>query len=145
MTALEVGSPYNRAATAREAPDERLRGRTYAIPFEDVWQAALRLAGRKRGWRVLGSDDLQGVIRAEARTVLGFTHDVVITVKLDENAQTRVDLVSASRVGKADFGKNARRVGAFLRALDRELERAARERRGSRSAAPASDPARRRA
>jgi len=145
MSAAVRGLTGNRAATAPDEADERLRGRTYAIPFEDVWQAALRLAGRKRGWRVLGSDDLEGVIRAEARTVLRFTHDVVIHVKLDENAQTRVDLVSASRVGKADFGKNARRVGAFLRALDREVERTTRARRLSPTALPASERARRHA
>lgn len=132
MTAAVRGLTRNRAATAPDAADLRLRGRTYSIPFEEVWQAALRLAGRKRGWQVLGSDDLEGVIRVEARTLLRFTHDVVVQVKLDENAQTRVDLISASRVGKADFGKNARRIAGFLRALDRELERGARARRQAR-------------
>ena len=113
----------NRAETAADAPDRRLRGRTYAIPFEDVWQVALDLAGRRRGWHVLEADDLEGRIRAEARTLLRFVDDVVIRVTLDSNAQTRLDMTSASRVGKGDLGKNARRIGKFLRALDRELRR----------------------
>ena len=142
MTAAVRGLTRNRAATAPDEDDQRLRGRTYAIPFEDVWQAALRLAGKRRGWRVLHSDDLEGVIRAEARTLLRFTHDVVVHVKLDQNAQTRVDLISASRVGKADLGKNARRIAHFLRTLDRELERGAPARRTA-PAAGVRDPARR--
>ncbi len=113
----------NRAETAEDLLDSRLRRRIYAIPFERVWQAALALAGRRRGWRVLEADDLEGVIRAEARTLLRFVDDVVVRIGLDANAQTRVDMTSASRVGKADLGKNARRIGKFLRALDRELAR----------------------
>lgn len=111
----------NRARTSPVEADRRLRGITCAIPFERVWQSALALAKRRRGWRVLEADDVQGRIRAEARTLLRFTHDVEIDVTLDGNGQTRLDLISASRVGKADFGKNARRIARFLRALRKEL------------------------
>jgi hypothetical protein len=121
-TAVLRGLTQNRAETAVGAADPRLRGRTYAVPFDRVWGAALTLAGRLRGWTVLHADDIEGVIRVEARTPLRFVHDVEIRVGLDANAQTRVDLVSASRTGKADLGKNARRIGKFLRALDRDLE-----------------------
>jgi hypothetical protein len=116
------GLTRNRAETAEDAPDRRLRGRTYAIPFDQVWTAALLLARKRRGWTVLRADDIEGAIQAEARTALRFTHDVQIRVGLDGDGQTRVDLVSASRVGHADLGKNARRIGWYLRALDRELE-----------------------
>lgn len=115
------GLTGNRAETAADAADRRLRGRTYAVPFEQVWTAALGLARRRRGWTVLHCDDIEGLIQAEARTPLRFTHDVRIRVGLDGNGQTRVDLVSASRVGRADLGKNARRIARFLKKLDREL------------------------
>lgn len=113
----------NRVTTAQDHWDPRLRGRTYAIPFEQVWQAALALAnGGLRRWKLINSDDYEGVINAEARTfTLRFIDDVRIRVYLDENAQTRVDVESRSRQGKTDFGANARRVGRFLRALDRKL------------------------
>jgi hypothetical protein len=113
----------NHVTTALDHWDPRLRGRTYAIPFEQVWQAALALArGGLRRWRVTSSDDYEGVIHAEAKTLmLRYTDDVTIRVYLDENAQTRVDLESRSRKGSVDFGANARRVGRFLRALDRKL------------------------
>ncbi len=47
--------------------------------------------------------------------------DVEIRIGLDDDAQTRVDLRSASRKGVGDLGKNPRRIGKFVRALDREL------------------------
>jgi hypothetical protein len=113
----------NQVATAQYHWDPRLRGRTYAIPFEQVWQAALALAnGGLRRWKITDSDDYEGIINAEAKTLVWrFIDDVTIRVYLDENAQTRVDVESNSRKGGADFGTNARRVTRFLRALDRKL------------------------
>lgn len=70
------------------------------------------------------ADDVTGVIRAEARTpVFRFVDDVEIRIGLDADAQTRVDLTSASRVGRWDLGTNARRIRGFLRGLDRRLGR----------------------
>jgi hypothetical protein len=120
MTSLLRGLTTNHAETD-PAGAAGPRGRTYAVPFEQVWTATLGLARRRRGWTVLLADDLEGLICAEARTPLRFVDDVEIRIGLDENAQTRVDLRSASRKGVGDLGKNARRIRRFLRALDREL------------------------
>lgn len=113
----------NQAATAADHWDPRLRGRTYAIPFEQVWQAARALAsGALRGWRLVDADDYEGVIIAEARTlVLRYVDDVTIRIYLDADAQTRVDVQSRSRKGSGDLGANARRIARFLRALDRAV------------------------
>jgi hypothetical protein len=115
----------NVAETSTDAEDPRLRGRTYAIPFEDVWRAALSLAdGGLRGWRVTSADDREGVIVAEAKTLmLRLVDDVRIRIGLDPDAQTRVDALSVSRVGRVDFGTNARRIARFCRRLDRQLGR----------------------
>lgn len=120
---LFSGLRRNHAATAQDHWDPRLRGRTYAVPFEQVWQTALALAnGGLRRWNVIDSDDTEGVINAESRTfVWRFVDDVRIRISLDEDAQTRVDVESRSRKGRSDFGKNARRVAHYLRALDRKV------------------------
>ncbi|MBX6364535.1 MAG: DUF1499 domain-containing protein [Gemmatimonadetes bacterium] len=116
------GLTRNVAETGPDADDPRLVGRTYAIPFERVWQAALAVARRKRLWRIVEHDDQDGLIRIEATTpVFRFVDDVVVRVTLDENAQTRVDMRSASRRGIGDLGKNPRRVARFFRALDGAL------------------------
>jgi hypothetical protein len=113
----------HRAATGDDHWDPRLRGRTYSVPFEQVWQAALALAnGGLRRWKVVQSDDYEGTIDVEARTLfMRYVDDVRIHIYLDDDAQTRVDLVSQSRKGRADFGTNARRLARFQRALDRKL------------------------
>ncbi len=112
------------AATHPGHPDPTLRGRRYAIPFDQVWNSALTLAAeRLRGWTVMEADDDDGIIRVTSRTlVFRFVDDVEIRVTLDADAQTRVDLSSRSRRGRWDLGANARRIRKFLRRLDRALE-----------------------
>jgi len=102
--------------------DPRIRGRTYAIPFETVWRAAVGLAeGGLLGWRILSADANAGVIDAEATSrVLRRRSSVRIQVTLDEDAQTRVDLEVRALTGRfPQWGRNARFVGAYLLGLDR--------------------------
>lgn len=121
---LGSGVRVNIAETAPDDADPRLRGRTYAVPFERVWQAARSVTQAMGGWKLIEEDDYEGTIRVEATTrIFRFVDDVLIQIYLDPNAQTRVDMHSASRKGVTDFGTNARRIGRFMRKLDRELER----------------------
>jgi uncharacterized protein (DUF1499 family) len=104
--------------------DPRLRTRSFGIPFDDVWYAALLVAGSLPRWKVVRADDRDGRIIAEARTRrFGFVDDVLIRIYLDRNAQTHADMRSASRYGIADFGTNARRIEEFFTALDAQLQR----------------------
>jgi uncharacterized protein (DUF1499 family) len=112
----------NRAFTDAEADDPRLRGRSYAVPFAEVWAVALDIAQKTRGWTIVNSDPRAGEIVAEATTRLWrFTDDVWIRLSLDEEGQTCVEMISASRKGAADLGTNARRIARFLRSLDARL------------------------
>ena len=112
-----------RAETDVSADDPYLRGRTYAIPFDRVWTAALGIVRGHSRWSVVDADDLAGVLRCEATTlVLRRVEDVFIRISLDENAQTRVDLISRSREDRTDWGSNARRIRWFVKKLDRALE-----------------------
>jgi hypothetical protein len=123
-----------RAQTAPNARDAGLRGGTYAIPFEVVWQASLRLtAGGMRGWTLLSSDDYNGVIEAQARRLGGAIYDIMIQVRLDENAQTRVDGKATARRPGTDFGSSARLLRRFFRQLDRILGRQSRRRHAPHS------------
>lgn len=117
------GLTRNAAFTSPASPDPRLKGRTYAIPFDDVWQASLELVGgRLKRWQVLEADDQEGIIRGVARgRVQRFTSAITVRITLDADAQTRVDALAASRVGRADLGVNARRLRRFFRALDERL------------------------
>jgi hypothetical protein len=118
------GLTENQATTNPRSDDRRLRGRTYAIPFENVWQASLTLCqGGLRGWSVLSHDDQRGVIEAVSKPLFfGPEDDVRVEIQLDENAQTRVDLWSASQRGRTNLGRNRRVIGHFLYRLDRLLD-----------------------
>lgn len=123
MNPVWRGLTQSHAETHPTSVDPRLRGRTYAISFDRVWRAATSLAdGGQRGWRVIHADDQGGVLRAVSRTlVFGRLNDVEIVIRLDENAQTRVDARTRARNGKGDLGRGPRLIGGFFRRLDQAL------------------------
>ena len=123
MNPIVRGLTNNSAETDPHATDRRLVGRTYAIPFDEIWSAAVALAdGGLLGWSMASANDQTGTIHAESTTpLLRFVDDVYVHIGLDENAQTRVDLRSKSRKGKGDLGRNRRTIGKFLRRLDKRL------------------------
>jgi hypothetical protein len=95
-------------------------------PANEVYFAARELAA-DRGWREVAAlapgFEGQGRIEAVAKTlVFGFEDDVVIVVRREGPNETRVDMRSASRVGRHDFGENAGRIYDFLTDLTKRLE-----------------------
>lgn len=122
--------------TEPDHEDPSLRTRTYGVPYDRVWRASLAIASERRGWTIVRTDDLEGSIEIEAKTpVLRLVDDVEIRIGLDPDGQTRMDVVSESRLGKADLGTNARRVRRFFKHLERRLEGADREPRLGRKSA----------
>jgi uncharacterized protein (DUF1499 family) len=76
----------------------------------------------KRKWRVVDArsplPNREGHIEAIARTpIMGFRDDVVVRVR-PRREGARIDIRSASRYGKIDFGVNAARVLALLDDID---------------------------
>ncbi len=120
---LEQALTTNRAVTDPRSSDPRLRGRTYAIPFDDVWNACLNLVDRNTRWTLLQAEDVEGYVRVRCRTpIFRFVDDVEIRIGLDEHAMTRVDVSSHSRMRRRDLGANARRIRRFLLHLDLTLD-----------------------
>jgi uncharacterized protein (DUF1499 family) len=86
-------------------------------PVDQVFAHCLAVA-RKLGWSILTDDSRIGTIEATATTLwFGFKDDVVIRVTAEGPNKARVDLRSASRVGKSDIGTNAARIRSFFRHL----------------------------
>ena len=123
MKGILRGLRESGAETDPRSLDARLVGRTYAIPFDAVWSAAMKLAGKDlRRWTLESSDDIAGLIEASSKTLLFGQQDAVrIEIGLDENAQTRVDMSSMSRSERPDLGRNRRAIGRFLKRLDKTL------------------------
>jgi hypothetical protein len=111
-----------RAETNPWSEDPRLIGRTYAIPYEEVWRTCMKFVAERGRWRLLEEDDLAGFIRIRCITLVFRREDnLEIRVGLDENALTRVDVRAGSKRSRMDLGLNVRRVGWFFKKLDELL------------------------
>jgi uncharacterized protein (DUF1499 family) len=84
----------------------------HATP-EAVFNQALSVA-RDMGWKIVSADPAERRMEATATTFwFGFKDDVVVVItQVKEGA--RIDVRSASRVGKSDVGTNAKRIREFL-------------------------------
>jgi uncharacterized protein DUF1499 len=85
-------------------------------PADQAFAAALDTV-RKKGWTIVAADGERRRIEATDTTFwYGFTDDIAVRVSAD-GAGSRVDVRSKSRVGRGDFGTNARRVRDYLAAI----------------------------
>ena len=83
-----------------------------AAAFAKAHAAAIAM-----GWALVSADSGAGRIEATATTRLfRFKDDIVIRVRSHAGG-SRVDVRSASRIGKSDLGKNAARVREFIERL----------------------------
>tara|TARA_B100000315_G_C14579265_1_gene589600 strand:+ start:2490 stop:3206 length:717 start_codon:yes stop_codon:yes gene_type:complete len=70
------------------------------------------------GWELVDASSTEGRIEAIDTTFwFGFKDDVVIRV-LPSKTGSKIDIRSVSRVGRSDVGSNAKRIQAFLDALN---------------------------
>jgi uncharacterized protein (DUF1499 family) len=69
------------------------------------------------GWDVVAEAQADGRIEATDTTFwFGFKDDIVIRIR-ETATGSRLDIRSESRIGLSDIGVNARRVRAFLAAM----------------------------
>ncbi|WP_439575184.1 DUF1499 domain-containing protein [Phreatobacter sp.] len=101
------------------------------LPPEDVNEIIAELVAG-RGWRVLDRLDYRGPDRegrfemVHRSLIMGFRDDIVIRVRAVDG-RARIDMRSAARYGRQDFGVNARRVVAALDDLRVAARRAQRQ------------------
>jgi uncharacterized protein (DUF1499 family) len=95
--------------------------RAYPVSLDRVYDAALHAVQRLPRWSLVTFRQEAGEIETEARTlVLRFVDDVRIRIE-PTGVQTMVSVRSASRVGRGDFGQNARNIRMFFEELDRQI------------------------
>ena len=96
------------------------------LDVDEAWALVLK-AIEARKWRIIeqtrpGGRIGIGHIDAVDRTlIMGFPDDVTVRVR-PLAGQTRIDVRSASRYGRHDFGANARRIQAFSDELQAQLD-----------------------
>jgi uncharacterized protein (DUF1499 family) len=111
---LDYGGPEVASAQKQAYPDLVTLQSTLAPDalFERALQAA-----RESGWQLVDANRSEGRIEAVDTSLLyGFKDDIVIRIRGDANG-SRLDVRSASRVGRSDLGVNAARIRKYLRRL----------------------------
>jgi uncharacterized protein (DUF1499 family) len=126
---LLAGSPFllgliwpriNDVKTGETPQYADLQPQRFNQPPGKVYDAALASL-QAMNIRIREEQRVQGIIEAVATTrVLRFEDDITVSVTRDGEV-TVVNVRSKSRIGKADFGANARRIRAFQAELARRL------------------------
>lgn len=96
------------------------------LDADEAFALVLRTAAAQ-GWKAIdkrppGGRTGEGHIDFVDQTpIMGFDEDITVRLK-PLPGQTRIDLRSASRYGRHDFGANARRITAFAEELQSQLD-----------------------
>ena len=114
-------SPETREAQKRAYP--KVQPILVDLEAGEAYKLALQVA-KARGWRIVDAvapsvrEEGVGHINAIERSlVMGFPADIAIRVE-PFATQTRIDVRSVSRVGRHDFGANARRIEKFAAEIE---------------------------
>lgn len=122
VTMLKIWPTINIVETGKTPEYPDVVPRQYPASKDRVFDAALHAVSRMPRWTLVSTRPAQGEIRVEATTRLfRFVDDVTIRCA-EQNGVTVVNVRSASRVGRGDFGQNARNIRAFFDALDSRSE-----------------------
>lgn len=110
LTRLRTYLTENVAQTRPDHSFPELRTRVFGHDETTLLRRVAR-ACAVLGWEAIRVDEDRLVVRAQVRTpLLGFTDDVEAKVEADGAGGARLDIRSASRVGRGDLGANLRHV-----------------------------------
>jgi len=102
---------------------------TFALDPHTTLEECEAVARTLQRWTVISVDVPDRRIEAIYKSALvGFKDDVTIVVHADEGTGSIVNVRSRSRIGKGDFGQNAKTIRSFQGALG-EAVRARQQRR----------------
>lgn len=116
------GLTYNQAETSPDHSDSSLRTRTYSIAYDSFFTILSEVIKELPRWKILSLDLSSGEVLATRESrVFHFVDDVRILVVKKEEQELSVNIRSASRIGKGDFGQNARNIRGLLKGLDQKI------------------------
>lgn len=120
--------PDNIAETAPDGGKKNLKTRIYqtdlATAEKTVKEIIPTLSNYGSNWKLVGESENAEkgkVIKAEVPVVV-FTDDLEVYLKQNQD-EVSIDVKSKSRIGRSDFGENARHVNQLLNALDEKLSK----------------------
>ncbi len=116
----ESGYDAHRFRAKTEQAYGYLKNLTLPLAAEAAYRRVLELMWTW-GWKVAAQDDAQRRVQAVAFTsFMRFRDDVIVEVRCGiDDRSSIIAMRSKSRLGKSDFGANAKRIHAFLWDLER--------------------------
>jgi len=121
-TAMATWPPINDVTTGQTPEYPDLQPRAYNFSRDRVFYAVLECIEADDRMTPVSSDLATGVVQAEAQTLSRtFTDDLTVRVEPNGDGGAIVFVRSRSRVGRADFGQNARTIRRLFAALDERL------------------------
>ena len=125
LTITRTMYPNNVAETSETNENAEMKTRRYETDLQTANEAVKQIIPTLSSWGLkwkLGESKIENdsaIIKAEVPVVI-FTDD--LEVKLEQiNDEVIVNVYSASRIGKSDFGENARHIKKLLKALDKRF------------------------
>ncbi len=118
--------PDNIAETTADGGKKSLKTRVYKTDVESLSKAVKeivpRLSTYGSSWKIVDEAEsgASKTIEIEVPVVL-FTDDLEVKILGKADNEVVVNVRSVSRVGKSDFGENARHVRKFLSELDKNM------------------------
>ncbi len=122
LVATTIWPPINDVATGITAEYPDVQPQVLRYSPELVLERAVEAIDALSRWQVVDRDDASGRIDAEVKSVaFGFTDDVTVDIEA-YGVGSLVNVRSRSRVGRFDFGQNARNIWRFQGALEEHLQ-----------------------
>lgn len=122
LVAASIWPVINEVETGSTPEYPEVQPHYYTADPQRVFEEARAGVQSLEQWTLVSEDSAAHTLQAERETsVFGFVDDVSVTIDPITEFVTRVHVKSASRVGKGDFGQNARNIEEFLAELDRRL------------------------
>jgi uncharacterized protein (DUF1499 family) len=123
VAALREAGPREEQLSLQQDVYPEVQPLLLPAPPGEAFAAALAAARSMPDWEIAAEELPNGRIEAIARTSLfHFEDDVAIRVR-PEGEGSRIDVRSRSRLGQSDFGANAARIVAYLRAVQDYVSR----------------------
>jgi len=122
FVSFAVWPPINDVETGSTPEYPDLQPRAYRFSADRVFSAAEESVEALERFSVVSADEEAGIVLATADTRSGrFTDDVNVRVEPNGDGGAVVFIRSSSRIGRGDFGQNARNIEALQLEMDLNL------------------------
>ncbi len=118
--------PDNVAETSKDGGEKHLKTRVYKTDIVSVTKTVNgivpTLSTYGSAWKIVdeSGDGSVKSIKIEVPVII-FTDDLEVEIVVETEGEVTINVRSTSRVGKSDFGENARHVRKILSELDKKI------------------------